>query len=129
MVVSAYLASRNALYYDDRQKQDGASRVRKFLENYGSLRRRANKEKARLIEKICKAGGASPRHRLIRIRVSFGLWFRLRVVGCHQEATEKPEREKERGYEQGNTSRERPREKESGTVREGSGLEHSQSSD
>lgn len=104
-------------------------RVRKFSENCGSLRRRADKERARLIEKICKAGGASPRHRLIRIRVSFGLWFRLRVVGCHQEATGKPEREKERGHGQGNTGRKRPREKESGTVREGSGLEHSQSSD
>lgn len=104
-------------------------RVRKFSENCGSLRRRADKERARLIEKICKAGGASPRHRLIRIRVSFGLWFRLRVVGCHQEATGKPEREKETGHRRGNTSRKRPREKESGTVREESGLEHSQSSD
>lgn len=52
-----------------------------------------------------------------------------RVVGCHQEATGKPEREKERGHGQGNTGRKRPGEKESGTVREGSGLEHSQSSD
>lgn len=60
---------------------------------------RPDKERARLIEKICKAGGAS-RCRLIRIRVSFGLWFRLRVVGSHQEAAENQEMEsrwKQRG--------------------------------
>lgn len=109
-------------------------RVRKFSENCGGLRRRADKERARLIEKICKAGGASPRHHLIRIRVSFGLWFRLRVVGCHQEAAGKLERERERvqGNIENEAERERgdaPREKESNTSREGSGLEHSQSSD
>lgn len=54
--------------------------------------RRPDKERARLIEKICKAGGASWR-RLIRIRVSFGLWFRLRVAGSHQEAAESQEME------------------------------------
>lgn len=53
---------------------------------------RPDKERARLIEKICKAEGASWR-RLIRIRVSFGLWFRLRVAGSHQEAAENQEME------------------------------------
>lgn len=68
-------------------------------------------------------GDASSPYRLIRIRVSFGLWFRLRVVGCHQEATGKLEREKE--TVRGNTDRRRQRdvsrEKESGTVRRGIG--------
>lgn len=77
--------------------------------------RRPDKERARLIEKICKAGGASWR-RLIRIRVSFGLWFRLRVAGSHQEAAESQEMESWR--------RERRRERGERT-----GLEHSQSSD
>lgn len=78
--------------------------------------RRPDKERARLIEKICKAGGASWR-RLIRIRVSFGLWFRLRVAGSHQEAAENQEMESWR----------RERERERGGER--TGLEHSQSSD
>lgn len=47
--------------------------------------------------------GAS-RYCLIRIRVSFGLWFWLRVVGCHQEAIGKRERERKE-----DTRRERDR--------------------
>lgn len=58
-------------------------------------------------------GDASPGHRLIRIRVSFGLWFRLRVVGCHQEATGKLERGKEKAG-RGDT----PLEKDGETYRE-----------
>jgi len=94
-----------------------------------------DKERARLIEKICKTGGASPRHRLIRIRVSFGLWFRLRVVGCHQEATGKAERAREasgHGRERETNGEEgtKGRREERRVAREGSGgLEHSQSSD
>lgn len=89
----------NALRYAEREKEKLCKpRNRKFSENCG-LRRRADKERARLIEKICKAGGdASSPYRLIRIRVSFGLWFQLRVVGCHQEATGKLEREKETAW-------------------------------
>lgn len=139
-------AERVTLRGKKERDDEQAPRDRKFSENCGGLRRRADKERARLIEKICKAGGASPRHRLIRIRVSFGLWFRLRVVGCHQEChrgeTRKNEREKDRDREgeregmAGHGTGTRPTERKGSitrgkesAMREGSGLEHSQSSD
>jgi len=136
MHLSPYREEMHRLMREGKRWQNGRENFRKIVaaRDVGQ-----DKERARLIEKICKAGGASPRHRLIRIRVSFGLWFRLRVVGCHQEATGKAERERERerarerirqGTRRGwreegrDVSREERR-----VAREGSGLEHSQSSD
>lgn len=96
----------------DKKKGRCEPRVRKFSENCGGLRRRADKERARLIEKICKAGGASPRHRLIRIRVSFRLMVSVKggwmPSGSHRE-TGKRERERAQAgkHRQKETARER----------------------